>query len=744
MAITKPKISSLVANQLPEFIREDYSTFVAFLEAYYEYLETTKKDVYQIRDVDNTLDDFIKYFKNELASQFIDPNYGDQRFILSRIKDHYLAKGSEASYKFLFKILFNKNVTVDYPGKQVLRASDGKWMQDVSIFAKVNAGTPDDVVGRIVDVVTPTKIIRVLVDRHQDVELEINRYVEILPDVYEFYVDRRFFGDVSVNDKIRYEGLFDANILATTSKVSVLQAGKNFKAGQLFNIKNGKGNGSILKVKSVDSFGGILSAEFVKFGVGYETDFTSTLLANQNQTVTTAGGVSLNISTTSSAVTGFTISNGGSGYTSAPTITLSGGGFTSAATIGSVQISGGAITKINLSSSGSGYTSAPSISISGGGGTGASITSIIGKNYNYVINEVLSTFDEQGYINYSDYSRDEGIIWRPTTSYSAGNLVYINDRMYTVTTGGTTSSTPPTHTSGSLSNGSVILQYTRLYGPAFDGSYSGEISRQFFAQTTETTTDPETICIVKVELGPLTKYPGYYQNNDGFLDDAMFIQDSKYYQAFSYVLKIDEKLDSYKSAVKTLVHPTGMGLFGEYSIVNDFDISASLEFLMKIYSVFEQDEVSLAAQISTKHTAKYYDSDSFSTSEALIKDVVKGAFPETILTSNTGSINWTHIDSSSSATQNFTIPIIDVSNWSLYNDSVSYTDSTVINSTKNVTESISISEVNTTLTNKSIQETQAIVDFTTYSEYFGVGFESSEYFDSNYVIQTPTITITKF
>ena len=34
------KTSLLVNRQVPEFIREEYPLFIAFLEAYYEYLET--------------------------------------------------------------------------------------------------------------------------------------------------------------------------------------------------------------------------------------------------------------------------------------------------------------------------------------------------------------------------------------------------------------------------------------------------------------------------------------------------------------------------------------------------------------------------------------------------------------------------------------------------------------------------------------------------------------------------------
>ena len=36
---TNNKISTVVSSQLPEFVRADHPVFVAFLQAYYEYLE---------------------------------------------------------------------------------------------------------------------------------------------------------------------------------------------------------------------------------------------------------------------------------------------------------------------------------------------------------------------------------------------------------------------------------------------------------------------------------------------------------------------------------------------------------------------------------------------------------------------------------------------------------------------------------------------------------------------------------
>lgn len=58
-----------------------------------------------------------------------------------------------------------------------------------------------------------------------------------------------------------------------------------------------------------------------------------------------------------------TITDGGSGYTSAPTVTISGGGGTGAK-IGSVQLTDGVVTSITLSSKGEGYTATPTITIS--------------------------------------------------------------------------------------------------------------------------------------------------------------------------------------------------------------------------------------------------------------------------------------------------------------------------------------------------------------------------------------------
>lgn len=75
-------------------------------------------------------------------------------------------------------------------------------------------------------------------------------------------------------------------------------------------------------------------------------------------------------------VVSITISSGGTGYTSAPTVTLTGDGTGATAT---AFINGsGVVDSIEITSQGSGYTSAPTVAFAGGDGSGAAAASALG------------------------------------------------------------------------------------------------------------------------------------------------------------------------------------------------------------------------------------------------------------------------------------------------------------------------------------------------------------------------------
>lgn len=64
-------------------------------------------------------------------------------------------------------------------------------------------------------------------------------------------------------------------------------------------------------------------------------------------------------------------------------------------------------------------------------------------------------------------------------------------------------------------------------------------------------------------------YPGRWLNDDGQISSYNFLQDRDYYQNFSYVIKVNQSIELYRSLLKNFAHPAGMKLFGEFTVVDD-------------------------------------------------------------------------------------------------------------------------------------------------------------------------------
>ena len=135
------KVSLLINRQVPEFVRDEYPLFITFLEAYYEYLETKQgtqindlisvsKDLRNLSDVDDSIEDFEQQFFNSFATYLPKDVTVDKAFLIKNVLPIYLSKGSEGSFKLLFRMLFSEELELIYPKNNVLRASDGKWTVD--------------------------------------------------------------------------------------------------------------------------------------------------------------------------------------------------------------------------------------------------------------------------------------------------------------------------------------------------------------------------------------------------------------------------------------------------------------------------------------------------------------------------------------------------------------------------------------------------------------------------------------
>jgi hypothetical protein len=84
-------------------------------------------------------------------------------------------------------------------------------------------------------------------------------------------------------------------------------------------------------------------------------------------------GITINAADPTTVVASITISNPGSGYVTAPTLTIVGGGYITQATA-TCTIVGGVINTVTITNAGFGYTSTPTITISGSGGAVLTVT----------------------------------------------------------------------------------------------------------------------------------------------------------------------------------------------------------------------------------------------------------------------------------------------------------------------------------------------------------------------------------
>jgi len=412
-------------------------------------------------------------FKKELSVLFPTNSLENERFIIERIRQFYQSRGSKESFQFLFRILFNKDSDIFYPSTQILRASDGKWIQEKSVFVEISEGNLFNLSGKNIYIETNKKKIYVYCPR-------VDAYSQT---IYEVFIDRAYVQDISIGDKVSSEdGLNYGNILPCPNRYTVVKKGSGFEIGKLYHLKTEKGDGSLIKITKIGTGGSIEKVQLISLGLDYDSTFYATL---SNKTATAIP------------------------YYHPITQLIAG-------------------------------ENSPNTSY--------------GPNSNPYPDTTSGTLD-LGYINIQDY--------------------FFYDNFYI-----------PTGVVGGLP-----AQYDKFYSTA---TYAGKIIGTFYTNSFNENVIDDTAAEIKVELGPVAVYPGYYSSSDGFISDESYIQDGKYYQLFSYVVKVEQQIDSYYDIVKSLLHPAGMELFAEYTIKNNYVVSATplLAFIRRQFfeQVFSSDD----------------------------------------------------------------------------------------------------------------------------------------------------------
>jgi hypothetical protein len=263
-----PTITPILKSIIPNFILEDHPNFVAFIEAYYEWLEGEGGAVYQTNqyeknvDIDTTVDDFIKHFKNTFLKHFPENISADKKQLIKYVSEYYRARGTEKSYKLFFRILFNEDSDLYYPRVDLFRPSDGKWIQDRTLRVFPVIGNPFNFSGK--------KIIDKSTNATAFVE-SVHKVQEGVFEVYELFLNTNSItGTFNYNNKI--EILEDPSIIAqiypVPTSIEILNSGEDYYPENTeFNILGGVGGKAYVK-SSTDLFG-IKTIKIRNFGAGY-------------------------------------------------------------------------------------------------------------------------------------------------------------------------------------------------------------------------------------------------------------------------------------------------------------------------------------------------------------------------------------------------------------------------------------------------------------------------------------------
>lgn len=253
------KLSLLIRKYCPDFIEEKYPKFIAFLKAYYDW--SSNKDGYnpwwvishliEWGDIDETLDEFIEYFKSEYLDNLNVEFGGDIREFIKHTKEFYSSRGTPESFTFLIQLLSGNSGTIIYPNRYIMKSSDGEWVEDKVIFIEFN------------DLIDNSFISTKLRGKYTGA----TAYIERIETHYNYSQDESFLkvyisniqGNLIDNVVIlnNSEIEIEASLYSTISSINITNGGNNYKPGDNVYIENDPTfMGRISKIKSgkIDSY----------------------------------------------------------------------------------------------------------------------------------------------------------------------------------------------------------------------------------------------------------------------------------------------------------------------------------------------------------------------------------------------------------------------------------------------------------------------------------------------------------
>lgn len=479
------KTSLLIPSQLPEFVRDDpaYANFVLFLKAYYEWMEETgqvtdrSKNILNYVDIDKTSAEFLDYFYDEFLPYFPQEILADKVKVAKVARQLYQSKGTQASFKFLFKTLFNSDVEFFYTKDAVFKASSGKWYVAKSLkLDSTNEDFLDCVNFRIFGETSKSiatiesaviagnkiqlfisdiqrlfqsgEIVRVVDANNQDVLMEdgMPHTGKIVGQISQILISPTnrgllyrpgdpviVFGGLSSNTGLGATATVGQTTSGSIQRVSVTSGGYGYRENPNTTISISNAPGAIIQVSSVDpAANGIANVAFVPTdGIGLKAsvligaadyNFANTAISNASTTLAQAFTFT---GFTTFPISSLIVQNSGGGITSIPTISAQ-SLFTTDIGQGNLR-NLGILAPIQITNPGTGYAVNDKIVFSGGSGSGA-VANVTSVNANGVI-QTISYVYPSGSLSHPlggfGYKSDALPVLTISTSTGANGSVYV-------------------------------------------------------------------------------------------------------------------------------------------------------------------------------------------------------------------------------------------------------------------------------------------------------------------------------
>ena len=506
-------------------------------------------------NVDATLYTFLDRFRDSFLEGIIDNvDAGvDKRKLVKNIRDLYLAKGTKKGHELFFRLLLNEEPRITYPTDNMLRVSDGKWTTRKIMRINLVTGVISELIGQsIVGQTTGATGIVVSTVSFREAETNI---VEIELDEESFsgtfQQGETVIGVSTVTDQ---DVSFTPYSIVTGSTTT--NSGSYYTADESINLSSGGSNTAIGKVQTVTR--GVVD-EIIIDDAGQNYAVGDTLVLDNSNTdgvsaaaavAVVGGGIAPESGSLSaygmSATDHITIEEESQSFYQdtyeGTKIVLETGTFGNAP--GSNATEAGEITDVRMVARGAGYSKLPVITgITTANGSGAKLLASSNSGIGGVDSFEFTNFG----FNYNSAPTiipfRHAILKDISGTFAAGTA--LTSHSGTITAFDSARQLISINTTANLQVGNTIAV----------GSTSGTIANISIASAT-------------ASVGTVGDTSGEFFGADGRIsEDIIRVQDSNFYQDYSYVVKVGQSINEWRDAIKSTVHPAGWNVFGEVEIV---------------------------------------------------------------------------------------------------------------------------------------------------------------------------------